>query len=228
MTQPSTTKPAIPLQDAVKLANDLRVELLPYCERVWTGGSVRRHKPFVGDIELVCIPKPGKPLPATEPEGQADLFGGPPPPVDQPAPDDQLTVYLAEQCADPRSPWQMRPNKVGNTSFGPKNKLLTYNGSPIDVFSGTWANFGMLFFVRTGDARWVVQVFAEFKNQKRHGHPYGGLEYFVEGTEDSPGAVRAEYLCRDEERVFELLGWPFVNPDERTEDRASELRRTHH
>lgn len=226
----TTTKSAIPLQDAVKLANDLRVELLPYCERVWTAGSVRRRKEFVGDVELVVIPKRGTShqLPP-EPEGQPALFGAPKPRRVEPSePDDQLTVYLAEKTSDPRSPWALRPGKDGRTSFGRKNKLLTYRGAPVDIFSGTWANFGMLFFVRTGDAGWVRQVMAEFIRQKRHGHPYGGVEFFAEGIEGKPGAITAEYLCRTEERVFDLLGWPFVNPDRRTEIRANELRATHH
>ena len=98
----SSTKPSIPLQDATKLAHDLRVELLPYFERVWIGGSVRRR------------------------------------------------------------------------------------------------------------------------------HPDGGVEYFVEGSEDSPRAVQAGYLCIDKQRAFELLGWPFINPDGRTEIRARELRRSLH
>ncbi len=213
----------------MKLANDLRAELLPFCDRVWTAGSVRRRKEFVGDVELVCIPKPGigqsEPL---NPEGQGALFGAPTPRLKPLPVDDQLTVYLAEKTSDPDSPWKLRPDRNGRTSYGLKNKFLTYNGSPIDVFSGTWATFGMLFFVRTGDAGWVKEVMAKFKRNDRHAHPYGGVEFFVQVGHGTRNAITAEYLCQTEERVFELLKWPFTNPVDRTQEEARRLRRTHH
>ncbi len=220
-----TTKPSIPLQDAIKLAHKLRAELLPYCHRVWIGGSTRRHKPFVGDIELVCIPKSGIAVPPIpDPDHVPDLIGTEPAMIEQPQPDDQLTEYLDAQCGDRRMPWSLREGQNGRTSFGKKNKLLTYNRSPVDVFSGTWANFGMLFFVRTGSTDWVKLVMAEFQNRVLSGHPYGGVEYFVNPSENDGHRVRAEHMCVDEERVFELLDWPFVNADDRTEERALELR----
>lgn len=227
MTQ-QQTKPAIPLQEAVPLANRLREELLPYCHRVWTAGSIRRRKEFVGDIELVCIPKRGEISEAPEPQGQIDLFGGVAPNTAPQEPPDLLTQYLDRECSLSFSAWDKRPAVNGRTSFGPRNKLLLYDGTPVDVFSGTWASFGMLFFVRTGDAGWVRQAMAEFMRQKRHGHPYGGVGYYVEGGALKRGSIEAEYLCATEERVFDLLGWPFTNPWDRTEERATELRKKLH
>lgn len=46
------------LEKARKIADKL-VELLePHCERISIAGSIRREKPEVKDIEIVCIPKP--------------------------------------------------------------------------------------------------------------------------------------------------------------------------
>lgn len=222
-TRPRPTKPSIPLHNAVELANTLRTELLPYCERVWVGGSVRRRKEYVGDIELVCIPKPGIPT-VQEPTGQASFMGSQDSkrtPVD-----DLLTAYLQREIAEPESPWKFRLNTLGRSSFGPKNKLLEYNHCPVDIFSGTWANFGMLFFVRTGDAEWIKQVMAELKRKKRHGHPYGGVGYVLPQEQKKRG-IPAEWLVPEEERIFELLGWPFTNPADRTGQTAIELRRQH-
>lgn len=48
---------------------DAQVEILrPHCERIEIAGSLRRLKPEVGDIEIVCISKTEK--------FQDDLFGG--------------------------------------------------------------------------------------------------------------------------------------------------------
>src|SRR5690242_17561878 len=62
-----TTK--IPLAAAWELANRVLTELAPFCERIKIAGSIRREKPEVKDLEIVCIPKTHR-VP-----GPADLFG---------------------------------------------------------------------------------------------------------------------------------------------------------
>jgi DNA polymerase/3'-5' exonuclease PolX len=53
---------------AKKIA-DRAVELLkPYCEQIHIAGSIRRMRPEVKDIEIVCIPK--------KEDRSTDLFGG--------------------------------------------------------------------------------------------------------------------------------------------------------
>lgn len=42
---------------AVKLANEVLEKLKPYCDRIEIGGSIRRKRPWVKDIEIICIPK---------------------------------------------------------------------------------------------------------------------------------------------------------------------------
>jgi DNA polymerase/3'-5' exonuclease PolX len=46
------------LDQAVCNAEHVRQKLLPYCDRVQVGGSVRRRRPICRDIELVVIPSP--------------------------------------------------------------------------------------------------------------------------------------------------------------------------
>lgn len=42
-----------------KVIADKVVELLrPHCQRIEIAGSIRREKEIIGDIEIVCIPKP--------------------------------------------------------------------------------------------------------------------------------------------------------------------------
>jgi len=47
-----------PLAYAKKIAESLVELFTPYCYRVEIAGSIRREKPEVKDIEIVCIPKP--------------------------------------------------------------------------------------------------------------------------------------------------------------------------
>ncbi|MEM1339806.1 MAG: hypothetical protein AAGF96_18745 [Bacteroidota bacterium] len=46
------------LEHAQKIANAIMGQLAPHCDRIEIAGSVRRKRPWVKDIEIVCIPKP--------------------------------------------------------------------------------------------------------------------------------------------------------------------------
>ena len=46
------------LDKAMAIAERVKTQLMPYCDRIEIAGSIRRHKPEVGDIEVVLIPKP--------------------------------------------------------------------------------------------------------------------------------------------------------------------------
>lgn len=56
--------------DALRLAQRLRDEMAPACERIEIAGEVRRRVEFVGEIELVAIPK-------MRPGPRGDLFSAP-------------------------------------------------------------------------------------------------------------------------------------------------------
>lgn len=43
---------------ATVIADRLKAQLAPHCDRIEIAGSIRRRKPDVGDIEIVAIPKP--------------------------------------------------------------------------------------------------------------------------------------------------------------------------
>ena len=46
------------LAKALIIAEKIKAELKPFCERIEIAGSIRRKKEFVKDIEIVCIAKP--------------------------------------------------------------------------------------------------------------------------------------------------------------------------
>jgi DNA polymerase (family 10) len=47
------------LDEADHLAATIIEALAPFCERIEVAGSIRRRRPVVGDIDIVCLPKPG-------------------------------------------------------------------------------------------------------------------------------------------------------------------------
>lgn len=46
------------LKTATAIAEKVKTELAPHCQRIEIAGSIRRKKPNVKDIEIVAIPKP--------------------------------------------------------------------------------------------------------------------------------------------------------------------------
>jgi DNA polymerase (family 10) len=44
------------LQEAAKMSGMVKAKLEPYCDRIQVAGSIRRLKPVVHDIDIVCIP----------------------------------------------------------------------------------------------------------------------------------------------------------------------------
>jgi DNA polymerase/3'-5' exonuclease PolX len=46
------------IEQAILIAERVKAQLAPYCDRIEIAGSIRRGKADVGDIEIVAIPKP--------------------------------------------------------------------------------------------------------------------------------------------------------------------------
>lgn len=182
-----------PLRDVKPLAQELLDLLRPACERVEIAGSIRRWAPTVGDIELLCITRPGLAV-------QASMFGDVPSPA-------LLDARLDELLA--AGVLAKRPNRNGSYTYGAQNKLLLHkkSGVPVDVFSTTAENWGMALFVRTGCAEWNVGAMSAFLKRGMRGHAYGGVTT----------AAGSQVPCPNEQDVFTLLGWPWTEPPVRTE-----------
>ena len=187
------TKQRHDIRYARVVAEDLVRLLEPYCERIEIAGSIRRERPMVGDIELLCVSRV---------EHSPDLFGEPSIGTGASALDEVLDdmVGVGNILAK-------RLNKRGLPTYGPKNKLLVHvpSGIPVDAFSASGENWGMSQLVRTGPSDFNVRVMARFKALGMKGHAYGGVT-------DQEGN---EIDCPDEETVFRLLGWPWMPPEER-------------
>ena len=44
------------LEKARKIAEEVKAKLSPVCDKIEIVGSIRRNKPFVHDIDMVCLP----------------------------------------------------------------------------------------------------------------------------------------------------------------------------
>jgi len=180
-----------PLAFATMVADHLVGHLTPYCKRIQVAGSIRRRRPMVGDIELLCIP---------DVVSLRNLLGEVTEQLDTL---DQGIKRLIEAGF-----LAYRLSQAGGRlSYGPKNKFLVHvpSGMPVDVFTANERNWGMALFVRTGPADWNKRAMSRFQQLGLRGHAYGGIT--------GPGGLPVD--CPDEETVFRHLDWPYLPPEER-------------
>lgn len=160
-----------------------------YCA---TAGSVRRHKPQVGDIEIIYVPLIG----SRRQEGE--FFGTP---VN--AADDWLDQMVRTKV------FAQRLNSLGRKTWGTRIKLATHVGTgiPVDFFEATKANWWNYLVCRTGPKESNIAICNAALARGWEWHPY------------SPGFVsrdsRELHVVKSEAEVFEFAGLKYLPPEER-------------
>ena len=122
----------LPLAKAKKWASRIVEILEPHCERIEIAGSVRRQKPLIGDIEIVCIPK-----------RDFDMFGAP-----------------TGVCADFSQAVEKWEKVRGDADGRYTQRILpNTNGLTVDIFMADTDNWGWIFPLRTGSAVYAQKTF---------------------------------------------------------------------
>lgn len=159
--------------------------LAPFCTRIEIAGSIRRKKPEVGDIEIVCIPKSG-----TEP----DLFADP----------SLATITRSQDWI--RAAYLIGTLAKGSPMDGRYIQFLVdtrdHARIQLDLFLATPANWGLIFALRTGNADYSHHVLAA--GWVRHGYHSKNGNLIDHNGRTVP--------IREEEELFRLIGRPFVEP----------------
>lgn len=188
------------LQEATRLAGEVRAWLAPACERIEVAGGVRRGKADVGDVEIVAIPRPsGRPV-------FGELARTP------------LDATLARLVREGALRWDTAVRRDG-----PRYKRLIHvrGRLPVDLFLAGDDNWGNILAIRTGDADFARLLVT----QRRHGGlmPPGMAQAggrLWAPFEGEPAPVS----CPTEEAFFRALGIDFVPaPETRTGDLARQL-----
>jgi len=118
------------------------------CDRMEIAGSIRRRKPDVGDIEILCIPRFEGGADSLDRRVQGLMFQG-------------ILAY--------------RLNKLGRKVYGPKNKLLLHvpSGIGVDIFSTTEECWAVSQVVRTGGKATNQRIATAALNKGYKFHAYG-------------------------------------------------------
>ena len=185
----------VPLDEAREIAKDLAWRIEDVCKSVHIAGSIRRQKPDIGDIDLVCEPII---LPVI------DLFGNEVPDQSE----DLLAELLGRMVDEGRM--SKRLDKNGRASWGAHLKRATYHGLNVDIQSVTDPDtWGMWFLIRTGPA--------DFNRRMVTPRWQGGL--LPPGMEVRDGfqlwRMGARVPTPTEQDVFAAYGLDYVEPEAR-------------
>lgn len=180
-------------------ADALVEQMRPCCERVEIAGSLRREKPEVKDIEIVCIPR------VVQRESSTGLFGDP----------HIFTENLLFQWAIGRmhGVYWIKPGTSEIVAWLPKEDGKYWRGLidgkiKLDLFLATPRNFGAIFLIRTGSADFSQAVVTRAKQQ---GKPCVDGFFTLHGVPiETP----------EEDDVFRHLGLQYVPPIHRHDGRC--------
>lgn len=171
--------------------------MLPYCHRAMVAGSIRRGKPEVKDIEIVCAPKL---ITGADPE---KLFG------------DGFRNLLYEWALDSGIVW-IKPGTDEIIEWPIKPDGLYWRGVitagqdsvKLDVFLTTAENFGTTLLIRTGSSDFNRGVMAHARMVHR---PCYSNHFHHAGE---PVEFEEEY------DVLDFLGLEYVEPNQRVDGGA--------
>ncbi len=158
------------LEKAKKIAEEIRAQLLPFCDRAEIAGSIRREAPEVKDIEIVAIPMPY----------QVGLF--------------------ESGIAPVVNKWE----KVKGELPCKYTQRILPQGIKLDLFFADPGNWGLIFAIRTGSAKFSHKTLA-VRWVKRGYKSEGGNLYF-EGK---------KILVREEIDLFNRLRLKYIEPKHR-------------
>jgi len=201
-----------PYMHAAAIAAHIIRRLSPYCEegRCLVAGSVRRHAPECGDIEIVCQP-------LTEPSPATDLFG-------KPAEAYRVKGFSTELIAmcDGRI-------EVGDPSYGRyckgvieiNNPKFTVGPCQLDVFMPMPDDFFRQLVIRTGSQEFSAQVARKWVALGWRGTAVGlhrADQCIKKGdTWELMKGVRPTLppVWKSEAEFFEWIGMAWVEPEAR-------------
>lgn len=175
-------------EDALEVARELCRHLKPVTDQLIVGGSLRRRKQTVGDVEIIFIPKiVQRPI---------DLVSTAP-------------IDLAEEAINRLVAEGVLAKRAnGSTMWGMKNKFAVHVdlGIPVDFFATLpqcWFNY---LVCRTGPAELNTEIAKRAIAKGWHWQPYGV------GFRTTTGGI---HEVSSEQEVFDFVGLPYAEPWER-------------
>jgi DNA polymerase/3'-5' exonuclease PolX len=181
----------IPYSDALRLAEEFRSLISPWCVRTQIVGSLRRKRATVKDIELLVEPRI---------EEVADgMFG-----------DTKRVNLLRPFMLELKESGIVRDRlgKDGKAAFGDRFMRMIWKGVAVDLFvCFPPAQYGVLEIIRTGSA--------EFSKKLMTPKPHGFMPLGMRIEDGQLLECGQPVSTPDERAVFEALDLAFIRPENR-------------
>jgi len=194
------------LKQATKIAIAVGESLQPFTDRLNIAGSIRRQKPEVKDIEIVCLPK-------YESHDQGDLFGGVKTEKEISAQFTQLVVGLG--------------TIIKGKPDGRYMQILLLQEINLDLFMPAPWDYYRQYAIRTGSADYAARTIAAAWKRKGWCGSDKGLRLITDCLEILGTDGKSTWRCinaeaerppvwQSEGEFFEWLGIPLIHPKLRT------------
>lgn len=177
-----------PLEEAVKVADEIRKLLVPYVKRIQIAGSIRRRKPDVGDVEILAIPEWMEAIKAENLFGELEMIS--------------CLDHGVQKVID-MGFLKFRLNSKGAVTNGEQIKLLKHveSGIPVDIFVTGYKSWWNYLVCRTGPSKSNINICKKAKEFGLKWEPYSS-GFLVVGTGE-------RIHCESEQKVFETVEIPY-------------------
>lgn len=186
------------LEEARAIAEELKGRLQGVCHRIETVGDIRRQKPRVGKIKLLCIQIEGWPIPPEDYNWFSNL---------RPIPefenhdtvDTEVEMLMVDKVLESRPKERWVP--------GAKKKMLLHipSGIAVDILSTNERCWAVALVVATGGAK-SNRCIAAAAWEK-------GWRFQASG--DGFDTPDGHITCSTEQEVFEAVGLSYLPPEQR-------------
>jgi DNA polymerase/3'-5' exonuclease PolX len=178
---------------ATLYAQQIVTWLTPFCERIEIAGSIRRQRPIVNDIDLVCIPKIHE---------ETDLLGA----VSHRA--NRLFDYLVDYVRErnPSSSQHSKPHFISGGEREGKQMILQLPKCQLDLWFASEENLATRLLMRTGSKEHNIWFAQRAQDKGLSWKPYEGL--FQTVFSDIPPLLP----CATEESLYRAIGFDYIDP----------------
>ena len=193
---------AYPLEVAQKIAVDICYKLQPFCEKINIAGSVRRKKPEVKDIEIVCVPKQ---------ETQYDMFG---------------TPFTSGRSTGFRDSVLALGEIIKGGTNGKYIQIKLPQGINLDLFIPDDFDYYRQYAIRTGSADYAAKIIATGWKKKGWCGSDKGLRKMSDCVETKTPDGKSKWKCvkanaelppvwESEEDFFNWINVKMLHPSQR-------------
>jgi len=190
------------LEKARAIAEELKNRLQESCNRIEITGSIRRQKPKVDKIKLLCIPAPVEGVPISPEDPLFSLISSQkwlPEWDDEDAVHDWVMEMMHQEVLD----WTSAGSRAYSTAR--KSVIHQPSGIVVDILSTNAQCWAVALVVATGGAKTNRRIAAAAREK--------GWRFQTSG--DGFDTPDSHVTCSTEQEVFEVVGLSCLPPEQR-------------